>query len=207
LLRAHKNRFGSTNEIGVFEMKGAGLAEVPDPSALFLSERPKNASGSVVTSTLNGTRPILVEVQALVAPTGYGTARRTAMGVDSQRVALLAAVLEKKEDVQLVGCDLFVNVAGGMSLTEPSSDLAVCAALVSSLQNRPVDAQTLILGEVGLAGEVRAVGQIEPRLAEAQKMGFKRVVLPKSSAKRLDFEVTMEVLAVESLREALALLF
>ncbi|MCU0696106.1 MAG: DNA repair protein RadA [Myxococcaceae bacterium] len=207
LLRAHKNRFGSTNEIGVFEMKGAGLAEVPDPSALFLSERPKNASGSVVTSTLNGTRPILVEVQALVAPTGYGTARRTAMGVDSQRVALLAAVLEKKEDVQLVGCDLFVNVAGGMSLTEPSSDLAVCAALVSSLQNRPVDAQTLILGEVGLAGEVRAVGQVEPRLAEAQKMGFKRVVLPKSSAKRLDFEVTMEVLPVESLREALALLF
>ncbi len=207
LLRAHKNRFGSTNEIGVFEMKGAGLAEVPDPSALFLSERPKNASGSVVTSTLNGTRPILVEVQALVAPTGYGTARRTAMGVDSQRVALLAAVLEKKEDVQLVGCDLFVNVAGGMSLTEPASDLAVCAALVSSLQNRPVDALTLILGEVGLAGEVRAVGQIEPRLAEAQKMGFKRVVMPKSSARRLDFELKMEVLAVDTLGEALRLLF
>ena len=146
ILRAHKNRFGSTNEIGVFEMKGSGLAEVPDPSALFLSERPKGASGSVVTSTLNGTRPILVEVQALVAPTGYGTARRTAIGVDSNRVALLAAVLEKKEDVQLMGCDIFVNVAGGMSLTEPASDLAVCAALVSSLQNRAIDAQTLILG-------------------------------------------------------------
>ncbi len=207
LLRAHKNRFGSTNEIGVFEMKGAGLAEVPDPSALFLSERPKGASGSVVTSTLNGTRPILVEVQALVAPTGYGTARRTAMGVDSQRVALLAAVLEKKQDVQLVGCDLFVNVAGGMQLTEPSSDLAVCAALVSSLQNRPVDGQTLILGEVGLAGEVRAVGQVEPRLAEAQKMGFRRVVMPKASARRLEGSARMEVMGVETLGEALALLF
>jgi DNA repair protein RadA/Sms len=206
ILRAHKNRFGSTNEIGVFEMKGAGLVEVPDPSALFLSERPKNASGSVVTSTLNGTRPILVEVQALVAPTGYGTARRTAIGVDSNRVALLAAVLEKKEDVQLMGCDLFVNVAGGLTLTEPASDLAVCAALVSSLRNKPVPAQTLILGEIGLAGEVRAVAQVESRLAEAAKMGFKRVVLPKGSARRLE-ERRLEVVAVETLGEGLAALF
>ncbi|MEW6433634.1 MAG: DNA repair protein RadA [Myxococcota bacterium] len=205
ILRAHKNRFGSTNEIGVFEMKGAGLVEVPDPSALFLQERPKGASGSVVTSTLNGTRPILVEVQALVAPTGYGTARRTAIGVDSNRVALLAAVLEKKQDVQLLGCDIFVNVAGGMTLTEPASDLAVCAALVSSLQNRPIDAQTLILGEVGLAGEVRAVAQVEPRLAEAAKMGFKRVVLPKGSARRLESN-RLEVLGVDTLGEALDLL-
>jgi DNA repair protein RadA/Sms len=205
ILRAHKNRFGSTNEIGVFEMKGSGLVEVPDPSALFLQERPKGASGSVVTSTLNGTRPILVEVQALVAPTGYGTARRTAIGVDSNRVALLAAVLEKKEDVQLLGCDIFVNVAGGMTLTEPASDLAVCTALVSSLRNRPVDAQTLILGEVGLAGEVRAVAQVEPRLAEAAKMGFRRVVLPRGSARRLEAR-RLEVLGVESLSEALDLL-
>ncbi|MGV3624698.1 MAG: DNA repair protein RadA [Archangium sp.] len=205
ILRAHKNRFGSTNEIGVFEMKGSGLAEVPDPSSLFLAERPKGASGSVVTSTLNGTRPILVEVQALVAPTGYGTARRTAIGVDSNRVALLAAVLEKKEGVQLIGCDIFVNVAGGMSLTEPASDLAVCAALVSSLQNRPVDQHTLILGEVGLAGEVRAVAQVEPRLAEAAKMGFRRVILPKGSARRLE-TTKLEVLGVESLSDALGLL-
>ncbi|MBL8915469.1 MAG: DNA repair protein RadA [Archangium sp.] len=204
ILRAHKNRFGSTNEIGVFEMKGSGLAEVPDPSSLFLAERPKNVSGSVVTSTLNGTRPILVEVQALVAPTGYGTARRTAIGVDSNRVALLAAVLEKKEGVQLVGCDIFVNVAGGMSLTEPASDLAVCAALVSSLQNKPVDPHTLILGEVGLAGEVRAVAQVEPRLAEAAKMGFKRVVLPKGSARRLE-SPRLEVHAVENIGQALGL--
>jgi len=202
ILRAHKNRFGSTNEIGVFEMKGAGLTEVADPSALFLSERPVGQSGSVVTSTLNGTRPLLVEVQALVAPTGYGTARRTAMGVDGNRVALLAAVLEKKEDVQLVGCDIFVNVAGGMQLSEPASDLAVAVALASSLKNRAVDAQTLVLGEIGLAGEVRAVGQVEPRLVEAQKMGFKRVVLPKASARRGE-GAKLELMGVETLGEAL----
>ncbi len=206
ILRAHKNRFGSTNEIGVFEMKGSGLNEVADPSALFLAERPAGKSGSVVTSTLNGTRPLLVEVQALVAPTGYGTARRTAIGVDGNRVALLAAVLEKKEDVQLVGCDIFVNVAGGMQLSEPASDLAVCAALVSSLRNRPLDPHTLVLGEVGLAGEVRAVGQVEPRLAEAAKMGFKTVVLPKGSAKRLE-ERRLRPQGVETLGEALGLLF
>jgi DNA repair protein RadA/Sms len=205
ILRAHKNRFGSTNEIGVFEMKGAGLQEVPDPSSLFLSERPKNASGSVVTSTLNGTRPILVEVQSLVAPTGYGTARRTAIGVDSNRVALLAAVLEKKEGVQLLGCDIFVNVAGGLTLSEPASDLAVCAALVSSLQNKPIDPHTLILGEVGLAGEVRAVAQVETRLTEAAKMGFKRVILPKGSARRIEAK-RLEIIAVETLTEALGVL-
>ena len=203
ILRAHKNRFGSTNEIGVFEMKGFGLAEVPDPSALFLSERPAGQSGSVVTSTLNGTRPLLVEVQALVAPTGYGTARRTAIGVDTNRVALLAAVLEKKVGVQLVGCDIFVNVAGGMQLSEPASDLAVCVALASSLQNRALDPFTLVLGEVGLAGEVRAVGQIETRLTEAAKMGFKRVVLPKGSAKRLEAK-KLQIVGVESVEQGLA---
>ena len=158
-----------------------------------------------VTSTLNGTRPLLVEVQALVAPTGYGTARRTAMGVDGNRVALLAAVLEKKQDVQLMGCDIFVNVAGGLELSEPASDLAVCAALVSSLRNKPLDPHTLILGEVGLAGEVRAVAQIEPRLVEAAKMGFKRVVMPRSSASRLDpGDAKLEVIGVATLGEGLA---
>ena len=206
ILRAHKNRFGSTNEIGVFEMKGSGLVEVADPSALFLAERPHGQSGSVVTSTLNGTRPILVEVQALVAPTGYGTARRTAIGIDGNRVALLAAVLEKKHDVPLVGCDLFVNVAGGIQLTEPASDLAVCAALVSSLQNRPLDPHTLVLGEVGLAGEVRAVAQLETRLAEAAKMGFTRAILPKGSARRLE-EKRLEAVAVETVSQALDALF
>lgn len=206
VLRAHKNRFGSTNEIGVFEMKGAGLVEVHDPSALFLAERPAGKPGSIVTSTLNGTRPLLVEVQALVAPTGYGTARRTAIGVDSNRVALLAAVLEKKEDIPLVGCDLFVNVAGGMQLSEPACDLAVCGALVSSLQNRPLDAKTLVLGEVGLAGEVRAVGQVEARLAEAAKMGFTRAILPAGSARRLE-ERRLKVVGVSTLGEALSAMF
>jgi DNA repair protein RadA/Sms len=206
ILRAHKNRFGSTNEIGVFEMKGAGLAEVPDPSALFLAERPVGQSGSAVTSTLSGTRPLLVEVQALVAPTGYGTARRTAIGVDTNRVALLAAVLERKVGLQLAGCDIFVNVAGGMALTEPATDLAVCAALASSLKNKPTDAQTLLLGEVGLAGEVRAVSQPEPRLAEAAKMGFKRVVLPAGSARRLE-ERRLEPIGVSTLSEALDAIF
>jgi len=203
ILRAHKNRFGSTNEVGVFEMKGTGLIEVPDPSALFLAERPLGKPGSAVTSTLNGTRPLLVEVQALVARTGYGTARRTTMGVDTNRVALLAAVLERKEDMQLVGCDIFVNVAGGMQLTEPDSDLAVCAALVSSLKNKALHPQTLVLGEVGLAGEVRAVGQIELRLAEAEKMGFQRIVLPKGSARKLEPRKSTLV-PVETLSEALA---
>ncbi len=202
ILRAHKNRFGSTNEIGVFEMRGSGLAEVVDPSAMFLAERPLGKSGSVVTSTVSGTRPLLVEVQALVAPTGYGTARRTTIGVDSNRVALLAAVLEKKHEVQLVGCDIFVNVAGGMQLTEPASDLAVCAALVSSLANKPIDPHTLLLGEVGLAGEVRAVTQVEQRLAEASKMGFQRAVLPKGSARRLE-DARIASVAVETLSEAL----
>jgi DNA repair protein RadA/Sms len=206
VLRAHKNRFGSTNEIGVFEMKGSGLCEVSDPSALFLAERPVGKSGSVVTATLNGTRPLLVEVQALVAPTGYGTARRTAIGVDTNRVALLAAVLEKKEDIHLVGCDIFVNVAGGMTLSEPACDLAVCAALVSSLQNRPLDPHTLVLGEIGLAGEVRAVAQADLRLAEAAKMGFQRAILPKGSAKRLE-EERLQPVPVETLAEALAAMF
>ncbi|MBI3181865.1 MAG: DNA repair protein RadA [Myxococcales bacterium] len=206
ILRAHKNRFGSTNEIGVFEMKGSGLAEVADPSALFLSERPEGQAGSVVTSTVNGTRPLLVEVQALVAPTGYGTARRTAMGVDTNRVALLAAVLEKKEGVQLVGCDIFVNVAGGIQLAEPASDLAVCAALVSSLRNRAIDPHTLVLGEVGLAGEVRAVSQLEPRLAEAAKMGFRTAILPKASARRLEGQ-KLEPRGVDTLSEALEAMF
>jgi DNA repair protein RadA/Sms len=202
ILRAHKNRFGSTNEIGVFEMKGAGLKEVLDPSALFLAQRPVGQPGSVVTSTLNGTRPLLVEVQALVASAGYGTARRTTMGVDSNRVALLAAVLERKEDVQLQGCDLFVNVAGGMELSEPASDLAVCMALASSLRNRPLDPHTLVVGEVGLAGEVRAVGQLDTRLAEAAKMGFRRVVLPKASLDRLESR-SLELVPVETLGQAL----
>jgi DNA repair protein RadA/Sms len=206
VLRAHKNRFGSTNEIGVFEMKSAGLAEVADPSSLFLAERPKHAAGSAVTATLSGTRPVLVEVQALVAPTGYGTARRTTMGVDYNRVALLAAVLEKKEGVDLIGCDIFVNVAGGIEVSEPAADLAIVAALVSSVRDRAIDNTVLVFGEVGLAGEVRAVAQVEPRLAEAAKMGFKRAILPAVSAKRVE-KPPLTLVPVETVTEALAQLF
>jgi len=206
ILRAHKNRFGSTNEIGVFEMKAGGLAEVQDPSSLFLAERPLGASGSVVTASLSGTRPLLVELQALVAPTGYGTATRTAIGVDRNRVGLLAAVLEKKEQINLVGCDIFVNVAGGMELDEPAADLAVVGALVSSLRDRPIDKNTLILGEVGLAGEVRAIAQVEPRLAEAAKMGFKRAILPRGSARRVE-NAPLELVGVDKVSEALDALF
>src|SRR5947208_5279955 len=166
VLRAHKNRFGSTNEIGVFEMQSEGLVEVPNPSALFLAERPKNASGSAVAAVMNGSRPLLVEVQALVADSSVGgSARRTAVGVDSARVALLTAVLERKEGVVIADKDIYVSVAGGASLAEPAGDLAVAAALMSSLRDRPLSPGTLVLGEDGIAGEERAVGQIESRHA------------------------------------------
>ncbi len=206
VLRAHKNRFGSTNEIGVFEMKGTGLSEVLDPSSLFLAERPKQAPGSIVTASLSGTRPLLVEVQALVAPTSYGTARRTTMGVDANRVALLAAVLEKKEGINLIGCDLFVNVAGGIEISEPSVDLSILAALVSSVRDYPIDEQTILFGEVGLAGEIRGVSQVEARLSEAAKMGFKRVLLPAANARRLE-NPPLEPIAVESVAQVLEVLF
>ncbi len=206
VLRAHKNRFGSTNEIGVFEMKGSGLAEVPDPSALFLAERPAGQPGSVVTATLSGTRPVLVEVQALVAPTVYGTGQRKSIGVDPNRVALLAAVLEKKYGVSFGMCDIFVNVAGGVDLTEPASDLAVCAALVSSLQEEPVPADAVLFGEVGLAGEVRAVTAPEIRLTEAAKMGFGHAFLPNANLRRLD-DRPAGARGVGSVRDLLETLF
>ena len=203
LLRAHKNRFGSTNEIGVFEMKSCGLAEVRNPSALFLAERPQGASGSAVAALMTGSRPVLVEVQALVSTAaGGGSPRRTAIGVDGGRVALLTAVLEKKEGLVLCDQDIYVNVAGGASLDEPAGDLAVAAALLSSFRDVPLDPRTLVLGEVGLAGEVRAVSQVEQRLAEAAQLGFARCVLPESSARRLR-EPPLEVLPVATVAAAM----
>ncbi len=207
ILRAHKNRFGSASEIGVFEMKPRGLAEVANPSALFLSERPEDAPGSAVAAALSGTRTLLVEVQALVAPSGYGTPRRTALGLDPNRVALLAAVLEKKVGMDLLGCDLFVNVAGGLSLDDPAADLACVAALASSSRDRTLEARTLVLGEVGLAGEVRAVAQAEARLAEAARLGFRRAVLPAGNARHAEAPSGLEVVAVETVAEALERLF
>ncbi len=205
VLRAHKNRFGSTNEIGVFEMQGAGLAEVPDPSGLFLAERPTGVPGSAVVPALEGSRPVLYEIQALCAPAAYGTARRTSIGIDGNRVALLAAVLEKKGSIDLVGCDIFVNVAGGGAIQEPAGDLAVVAALASSVRNRALDPHTVVLGEVGLAGEIRAVGQPELRLREAQKLGFRRAILPKANLARCK-DVAIEQVPVHDVASALSAL-
>jgi DNA repair protein RadA/Sms len=207
VLRAHKNRFGSASEIGVFEMKAGGLAEVTNPSALFLAERPEDAPGSAVAAVLSGTRTVLVEIQALVAPAGYGTPRRTALGIDGNRVALLAAVLEKKVGMEILGCDLFMNVAGGLSLDDPAADLAAIAALASSFRDKPLPKRTLVLGEVGLAGEVRAVSQPEIRLAEAARLGFERAFLPAANARHADVPPGIEAIAVESVGEALDRLF
>jgi len=207
LLRAHKNRFGSASELGVFEMKGRGLAEVPNPSALFLSERPSGAAGSAVAAALSGTRTLLVEVQALASPTSFGTPRRTALGVDPNRVALLAAVLEKKVGLDLVACDLFVNVAGGLTLDDPAADLACVAALASSFRDRAIEARTLVLGEVGLAGEVRAVAQAEARLAEGARLGFTRALLPSGNARHAEVPGGLTLLPVETVAEALDRLF
>ncbi|MEL6185013.1 MAG: magnesium chelatase domain-containing protein, partial [Myxococcota bacterium] len=205
ILRAHKNRFGSTNEIGVFEMRASGLDEVLNPSALFLSERPEDAPGSVVTPALEGTRPILVEVQALVSPTSFGTPRRTCLGFDAARAALLVAVLEQRAGLQLLGCDIFVNVAGGIDLGEPSGDLAVALALASSLAQKPVPAGWVAFGEVGLAGELRSVQQADLRLAEAAKLGFTHAVVPPSAASSGSGLKGLKVQSAASLADAVSL--
>jgi DNA repair protein RadA/Sms len=207
VLRAVKNRFGPTNEIGVFEMKERGLQPVANPSALFLAERPVEVPGSAVVASLEGTRPILVEVQALVSPTSFGTPRRTTLGIDPNRVALLIAVLEKKMGLHLLGHDVFVNVAGGIRLDEPAADLGVLAAVASSFLDKPIDPHTLLIGEVGLAGEVRAVSQADSRVREAVKLGFSRCLMPESSRKHLSAVHGVELHGVHSIAEAWNLLF
>jgi len=187
LLRSFKNRFGSTGEIGVFEMSGRGLGEVANPSALFLSERPARASGSVVTPVMEGQRPILMEVQALVSGSPLPVPRRQSLGVDSARVSLLAAVLEKKVRLKLYDRDIFVNVTGGARISEPAADLAIVAAIAGSWNDLPGPDSTIFIGEVGLAGEVRSVAQLEPRLKEAQKMGFSRAIVPPLDGKASAF--------------------
>lgn len=207
ILRAVKNRFGSTNEIGVFEMAQNGLQPVANPSALFLAERPEDVPGSAVVATVEGTRPILVEVQALVSPTAFGTPRRTTLGVDPNRVALLIAILEKKMGLQLLGHDVFVNVAGGVRLDEPAADLGVAAAIASSFLDRPIDPGTLLIGELGLAGEVRAVGNVDVRVREGAKLGFQRCVVPQAVEKQLQRRDGVTLRTVSSLSEAWELLF
>ena len=203
ILRAVKNRFGSTNEIGVFEMKEGGLREVANPSALFLSERPVGVSGSAVVTTIEGSRPLLVELQALVTPSSLGMPRRTTLGVDHNRLALLVAVLDKKVGLHLSGSDIFLNAAGGARLNEPAADLGMVTALASSHLDKVIDPQTVIIGEVGLAGEVRAITQPETRVREAAKLGFTRAVIPAGSIKQVASLPGMEVIGVRSVEEAL----
>ena len=206
VVRAVKNRFGAVSELGVFEMTGEGLRAVANPSALFLAERPVNTPGSAVHCSMEGSRPLLVEVQALVSGSTFGNARRMASGVDQGRLALLLAVLEKRAGLNLVGEDVFVNVAGGMRLDEPAADLSVAAAVASSLRNRPVGESTAVFGEIGLAGEVRGITQAALRVREAAQLGFKRCILPRANIDPADRTLAdggCELTGVSTVAEAL----
>ena len=206
-LRGVKNRFGSTDEIGVFEMRGNGLVEVPNPSEYMLAGKPKQAPGSIVVCSIEGTRPILIEVQALVCQTNFNMPRRTSTGTDYNRVNLLMAVIEKRMGVRMGDCDAYINVAGGMRIHEPALDLGIILALLTSYRNQSLDDETICFGEVGLAGEVRAVNMAEQRVLEAAKLGFKRCILPKVNCRQLALtkEQTrgLELVGIESIHELL----
>ena len=203
ILRTIKNRFGSTNEIGIFEMSDSGLIEVENPSELFLLERPLNVSGSTVVASLEGTRPLMVEIQSLVSQTNFGMPRRTTIGVDFNRVNLLVAVLEKRAGLHLGGADIFVNVVGGLRIIEPAVDLGIIATIVSSLKDKPIDPKIFVFGEVGLSGEIRAVTQAEVRLKEASKIGFKRAVIPLSNSEKLKNNLGLEIIGVRNVEDCL----
>lgn len=207
ILRAVKNRFGSTNEIGVFEMKDNGLNEVISPSEIFLAERPQDESGSVVVASIEGSRPILVELQALVCATTMGIPRRMSMGVDPNRLSLLVGVLERKAGINLYNKDIFLNIAGGLKVFEPAIDLGVITAITSSLLDKPIKSATVIIGEVGLTGEVRGINRCEIRIKEAEKLGFKCCILPKSNEKRLQGNVGLKLIGVSTIDELLNMLF
>lgn len=201
ILRAVKNRFGGTNEIGVFEMREEGLVEVRNPSEYMLEGRPKDAAGSIVTCAMTGTRPILIEIQALVTRTAFGYPRRQATGIDLNRVNLLMAVLEKRLGLQIADCDAYINIAGGLRLSEPALDLGVCLAVISAFRGRPVPEGTIAFGEVGLSGEVRAVSLAEARVAEAARLGFTTILLPKASASRIKAPAGVTLRGVSTLEE------
>lgn len=207
ILRAAKNRFGAANELGIFEMTSRGLIGVPNPSEMFLSERPLGASGSAVVAAIEGTRPMLVEIQALVSSSKFGTGRRTTQGVEINRVALLVAMLEKRVGFHLSGDDIFVNLVGGISIDEPAVDLGVVAAIASSFRNIPINQNTVVFGEVGLAGEVRATSHAAVRLREAARMGFKRVVMPQNNLGGIDDDDRIEIIGIRSVVDALDALF
>jgi DNA repair protein RadA/Sms len=203
VLRSMKNRFGSTNEIGIFEMRDSGLREVKNPSEVLLAERNYGVSGSTVVASIEGTRPILLEVQALVSPTSYGMPQRTSAGFDSKRLQLLLAVLEKRVGFNIGSYDVFVNIAGGVKVDEPAVDLGIAVAIVSSLRDIPTDSSSVVVGEVGLGGEIRTISQIEKRVQEASKLGFKRILIPKNNVKGMKVNGEIEIIAVESVDEAL----
>lgn len=203
ILRAVKNRFGSTDEVGVFEMRETGLEEVPNPSEAFLAERPAQGIGSVVTATIEGSRPLLVEIQALVAPSFFASPRRMATGVDYNKMLMILAVLEKRVGLPLGNKDVYVNVAGGVRIIEPAADLAVAIAVASSLMDRPIDEHLIALGEVGLAGEVRSVGQLDKRLKEASRLGFKRAIIAGRSLKKIPKDIEIEPRGVVNVRDAI----
>ena len=207
ILRGVKNRFGSTNEIGVFEMREEGLVEVANPSEYMLNGRPENASGSVVACSMEGTRPLLIEIQALVCHSNFGIPRRQTTGTDFNRVNLLMAVLEKRSGVQLSGCDAYVNITGGMKIMEPAIDLGIVLAIVSSFRNKALDPKLIAFGEVGLSGEVRAVGMAQQRVTEAEKLGFDICVLPKVSANKLKHSSKIKIIGVSSVQDAMDALF
>jgi DNA repair protein RadA/Sms len=207
ILRTVKNRFGSTNEIGIFEMSDAGLLEVENPSELFLLERPLNTSGSTVVASIEGTRPLMVEIQSLVAQTNFGMPRRAAIGVDFNRVTLLVAVLEKKVGLHLGGMDIFVNVVGGMKIIEPAVDLGVIITIASSLKDIPVDPKLVVFGEIGLSGEIRAVAQAETRLKEAAKIGFHRAVISAGNAAKMKSNFGLEIIGAQNVEECLEAVF
>jgi len=207
ILRAMKNRFGSTNEIGIFEMHDSGLAEVANPSEVFLSQREYGASGSVVTSVIEGTRPILVEVQALATPSNYGMPQRVTTGFDYRRLSILLAVLEKRLGYKLSSQNVFLNIAGGVDIDEPAADLAVCSAVISSIKDIPADSKTCVVGEVGLGGEIRSIHQLEKRISEAEKLGFEKILIPKTNSKIEKKNHNISILEVKTLREAIQQLF
>jgi DNA repair protein RadA/Sms len=207
IVRAVKNRFGAANEVGVFEMTGRGLMPVANPSQMFLQERPLNVAGSIVTACMEGTRPLLVEIQALVSGNKYGTGRRMTQGLDQNRVALLIAMLEKRAGLQLSGDDVFVNIAGGLEVDEPAADLGVVTAIASSFKNMIIDPHTAVFGEIGLTGEVRGAMQASVRAREAQALGFTKIVMPASNVAGLERLLGVRVVGVKSVDEALEELF
>ena len=202
MLRGVKNRFGSTNEIGMFEMEAEGLVEITDPSKVLISEREDNPAGSVVIASMEGTRPLLVEFQALTTPTVYGLPRRTANGIDYNRLAVLIAVLEKKVGLNLGNQDVYLNVVSGLKINEPAIDLGIIAATVSSFKNLPIDTGTVVLGEVGLTGEIRSVNLIDKRLKEAEKLGFKKCIIPETNRKLLKENYKLDIIGVKNIGDA-----